>query len=154
MLANICTCGRPLAAQRAYNLLCRIYEEESLDLVHDDAKGQREKYFLLMKVIGACANTKVEEDRDYAIDIAVKMHTKMKEEDIPLTPFTYVLLLRCFHGFTSNDDKRMALTSSLFHQACIDSLVNRHVLNSLKYANPILFEHYQKNPEHSRTFTK
>lgn len=146
--------GRPLAAQRAYNLLCRIYEEESLDLVHDDAKGQREKYFLLMKVIGACANTKVEEDRDNAIDIAVKLHRKMKEEDIPLTPFTYVLLLRCFHGFTSNDDKRMALTSSLFHQACIDSLVNRHVLNSLKYANPILFEHYQKNPDHSRTFTK
>jgi hypothetical protein len=144
--------GRPLAAQRAYNLLCRIYEEENLDLVHDDARGQREKYFLLMKVIGACAHTKLEEDRDNAIDIAVRLHRKMKKEDVPLTPFTYVLLLKCFHGFTTNDEKKMVLSSSLFHQACMDSLVNRHVLNSLKYANPVLFESYQKNPEHSRTF--
>lgn len=144
--------GRPSAAQRAYNLLCRIYEEENLDLNHDNAKGQREKYFLLMKVIGACAHTKLEEDRDNAIDIAIRLHKKMKEEDIPLTPFTYVLLLKCFHGFTTNDDKRMTLTTSLFHQACMDSLVNRHVLNSLKFANPILFDNYEKNPEHSRTF--
>lgn len=142
--------GKANAAMRSYRLFQRIYEEESLDLDSDDIKRQREKYFLFMKVIAACSQTKLEEDKSNAIDIALKLHKQMKEDGIPLTPYSYILLLRCFHGYTSDHESKISLSSYLFQQACDDGLVNRYVLNSLKNANPFMFEHYQKNPDHFR----
>ena len=103
-----------------------------------------------MAIIRACARTCIDNDKPEALEIAFEAYNNMLEENIALSPYTYVQLLKCCQLVDpSAHDQALKLSREIFQAACFHGLVSRHVMHSLKKINLPLFDAYEKKPEHS-----
>jgi hypothetical protein len=146
--------GAPGAACSAFNLLERMREriiEENMD----DERLRKEMAYLYVAVIRACAKTILECDKELALDIAFETYNKMLDDNVTLTPYLYVQLMKCCQlASSTSHDKAIRLSKEVFQAACMNGLVSRHVLFVLKQVNYHLFENYEKKPEHSSNVKK
>ena len=141
--------GEPGAARRASMLLNRVNERLARENCNDE-KNLRDKGFLYMAVIRACADTVVEADKADALQIAFDMYNMIVEEGISPTPYTFVQLMRCCQLVApSAHDQVLNLSREVFQAACSNGCVNRYVLFLLRQLNYHLYEAYEKKPEHS-----
>lgn len=146
--------GSPGAASNAFNLMERMRERLIEENINDDRRSKEMAYFYIA-VIRACAETVLEQEKEQALDIAFETYNKMIEDDVTLTPFLFVQLMKCCQlASSSSHDKAIRLSKEVFQAACMNGLVNRHVLFVLKQVNYHLFESYEKKPEHSANVKK
>lgn len=146
--------GAPNAASNAFNLMERI-RERSFEANTSEERRRKEMAYFYIAVIRACAETVLDHEKEQAIDIAFETYNKMIEDRVTLSPFLFVQLMKCCQlASSSSHGKAIMLSKEVFQAACMNGLVNRHVLFVLKQVNYHLFESYEKKPEHSANVKK
>eukprot|EP00979_Chaetoceros_neogracilis_P011384 scaffold2800_cov283-Chaetoceros_neogracile.AAC.1 len=108
------------------------------------------------QLIRACAETVLDEDKEDALEIAFSTYNTMVEEEVILTPYVFVQMMKCCQLVApSSHYQALKLSKEVFQAACSNGLVvNKHVLFLLKQVNYYLFESYKKKPEHSTNVKK
>jgi hypothetical protein len=146
--------GAPNAASNAFNLMERI-RERLFEANTSEERRRKEMSYFYIAVIRACAETVLDHEKEQALDIAFETYNKMIEDRVTLSPFLFVQLMKCCQlASSSSHGKAIMLSKEVFQAACMNGLVNRHVLFVLKQVNYHLFESYEKKPEHSANVKK
>jgi hypothetical protein len=147
--------GEPGAAKSASMFLDRMKERLDYEIGSFDERSRRERGFFYIAVIRACAETVLDEDKDHALEIAFSTYNTMVEEEVILTPYVFVQMMKCCQLVApSSHYQALKLSKEVFQAACSNGLVNKHVLFLLKQVNYHLFESYKKKPEHSTNVKK
>jgi len=87
--------GEPGAAKSASMFLDRMKERLDYEIGSFDERSRRERGFFYIAVIRACAETVLDEDKEDALEIAFSTYNTMVEEEVILTPYVFVQMMKC-----------------------------------------------------------
>ena len=145
----------PGAVKRAALLVERITSQnENLSMfpeqTENDSSLESRKGigYLYTSLLRCCAENSLDQDKADALETAFDTYNKILEENIPLTPMMFTLLLQCC-SFAPNPQKQRNLSQKVFDSACAHGLASDRLLKVLKQINLNLYQSYTKDPEHS-----
>jgi hypothetical protein len=93
-------------------------------------------------VLKTCARSKSKKK----MDIALYAYECAKEQKIAFTGSMYTGLLRCI-AECEDEERRLALTQTVYEEACEAGRITRSVLRQLRWAHPQLYQrHVADNP--------
>jgi hypothetical protein len=73
-----------------------------------------------------CAETVLDEDKKDALEIAFSTYNAMVEEEVILTPYVFVQMMKCCHLIApSSHYQALKLSKEIFQAACYNGLVNK-----------------------------